>query len=121
MKKVHTRAPRPSARLSLCLDAGGLVALFPMLAHWGESELNALVEDADRHYQECAEVIKAVHQSEVFKPENFLSEARSKILDGALKKADAEAFGICVEISSVAIYYLEQIQQSAAKEPDDTP
>ena len=95
-------------RLQKCIDAGGVVELFPLLKDWSEDELKALVEDCNKLHEENVDGIERAYKEQVFKPEMFLNRANSKALDEAKKKAYCDSLGICSEISSVAQFYLEK-------------
>lgn len=95
-------------RLRACLDAGDVVALFPLLKDWPEVELLALIADVEAFHEESAKSLEVGHRELAFKPENFLSRARSKALDTAVKGKDMELMAMSSEIISVALFYLEE-------------
>ena len=95
-------------RLRKCIDAGGVVELFPLLKDWSEDELKALVEDCNKLHEEFMAEMGLKYKEAVFKPENFFSQTRAKALDDAKKEAFFTSLGICSEVSSVAQFYLEK-------------
>ena len=96
-----------SSRLQQCIETGSVVALFPLLKDWPQSELEALIADIESYYQEATQDIENLYQNKVFLPENFLSRHRSMALDQALDKAQINTIAFCSEIASVALHYLE--------------
>lgn len=98
-------------RLKRCIEAGSVVALFPLLRDWPEAELRALIRDARHHYDRgSAEILKAWNRA-VFLPEVFFSQSKSKALDEIRREMDSDCFIVCTEICSVATYYLRGIRR----------
>ena len=95
-------------RLRKCIDAGGVVELFPLLKDWPKDELKALVNDCGKLHEEFMAEVGVKYKEAVFKPENFFSQTRAKALDDAKKEAFFTSLGICSEISSVALFYLDR-------------
>jgi hypothetical protein len=93
-------------RLRKCIDAGDVLALFPLLKDWPDDELVALVADVEAIGQEAESVIDANYRTEAMRVENFFSRERSAAVDQAHRDARMQVFAMASEIISVALYYL---------------
>jgi len=93
-------------RLKICVEAGDVLRLFPLLKDWTEDELRALLKDIEAFHDEGTKQIEKAHETEIFKAENFLSKARSRVLDRSVDQAHLDLLAICAEIASVAMFYL---------------
>jgi hypothetical protein len=105
-----------TARLQKCLAAGEVLALFPLLRDWPESELRALLDDVAAFHRQSLTALDSGYGGEALKAENFLSPVRSKALDDARDEVAMRLMITCSEIASVAMYYLGTPTPEAASD-----
>lgn len=116
MKQPTTQPVPPvvSRRLQKCFDAGGTLALFPLLKDWNKAELQSLLADVEAYDAAMTAVIEYAHREIAFQPANFLSRSRSKAADRAAEAAHFENLAMCAEICSVVYHYLGEVHNSAS-------
>jgi hypothetical protein len=106
-RKNKPPAPPPvTPRLRTCFDAGGVVALFPVLKDWSRAELRALLADVKAYSTAVQPIIAQAHADLALKTENFFSRERSASIDKAKQQIELDLLGVCSEICSVAYFYL---------------
>lgn len=93
-------------RLQKCIDAGGIVELFPLLSDWTKDELRALCADIDALYAEQEAAIDKAYTEQVFKIENFFNAQRAETVHQAADDARMNNLAMCSEIYSVALLLL---------------
>ncbi len=98
----------PTARLKLCLAQGSVEGLFPMLKDWDVKELQALMDDVEEMQNQTLKAVKKRTEEHLLKPENFFNDKAAEAVLGAGEKASMDVCGMCAEIASVAMYYLER-------------
>ena len=109
MASTPKRKPTPppvTPRLRACFDAGGTVALFPLLKDWSKAELRALLADAKAYNTAVQPIIDQAHGDLALKAENFLSATRSASVDAARRQVEIDLLAMCSEIVSVCYFYL---------------
>lgn len=97
---------QPGGRLRQCLDAGSVVALFPLLSDWTADDLLALLGEIDSFYEAERKRLAEIYGGLVFKPEIFFSRKASVSLDRARDDAGMNLVACLAEIASVAMHYL---------------
>lgn len=97
-----------SDRLKTVLGLGGVVALFPVLKDWSTDELRALLRDIEEYASVSHKAIDRAWETVALSPNVFLSEALSKTVDKYRDEKKIEVMQIMSEISSVAMFYLNQ-------------
>lgn len=100
-------------RLQKCLDAGDVLALFPLLKDWPDSELRALLDDIEAYHRAWSELLESTQRIDAMKMENFLSAERSAQLDRLYDAARSGLLALTSEIASVAYYYLGDAEEPA--------
>ena len=101
-------------RLKKCIEAGGVVNLFPLLKDWTKEELAALCADIDDYHGEQAKAIDEKWKLDAFKTNNFFSKRNSTALDFARDNALIDLVALCSEIYSVALYYLGDVDEDVS-------
>lgn len=95
-------------RLQTCLDAGSVVALFPILKDWSRQELQALLVDVDEFHKTHSHTIGQLYRKTSLIPAVFFSPTLSDAVDDAADEMSRDLIIMCSEIASVALYYLEE-------------
>jgi hypothetical protein len=97
-----------SDRLRRVLEIGDVVGLFPMLKDWPTEELQALLKDVEDYALFADAAIDRAWASTAFRSDVFLNPDASKMLDHIRDEARVELIAATSEISSVAIFYLNE-------------
>ena len=95
-----------SDRLQKALDAGDVLALFPLLKDWPADELNALMEDARAYQAASSAAIDEGWEKLAVQPSIFFDKTISEELDRVRDEKKMEIMFTAAEICSVALFYL---------------
>lgn len=98
----------PSDRLQRALDAGDVLALFPLFKDWPTGELLALLDDVDAFCMESYNAIDEAWKKKAFEAPVFFSESASRILDRLRDEKKQMVMLTMSEICSVVQFYLKE-------------